>query len=68
MPQETLGYVKLEWTCPKCGVTQPITDTCTACQVIITKYVKRQSLMRGSSPPRQQGKGTPATSSGLSLR
>jgi len=23
MPQETLGYVKLEWTCPKCGSRNP---------------------------------------------
>jgi len=44
-------------TCPKCGVTQPITDTCTACQVIIAKYVKRQSLMTGSSPsPATEGR------------
>lgn len=32
MPQETLGYVKLEWTCPKCGVRNPGTEqTCTGC-------------------------------------
>lgn len=37
-------------TCPKCGATQPITDTCTACQVIIAKYVKRQSLLKDSPP------------------
>jgi DNA-directed RNA polymerase subunit RPC12/RpoP len=32
MPQETLGYVKLEWTCPKCGGRNPGTEkTCTSC-------------------------------------
>jgi ribosomal protein L40E len=32
MPQETLGYVKLEWTCPKCGVRNPGTEkSCTGC-------------------------------------
>jgi ribosomal protein L40E len=32
MPQETLGYVKLEWTCPKCGARNPGTEkTCTGC-------------------------------------
>lgn len=32
MPQETLGYVKLEWTCPKCGSRNPGTEkTCVSC-------------------------------------
>jgi ribosomal protein L40E len=32
MSQETLGYVKLEWTCPKCGGRNPGTEkTCTSC-------------------------------------
>jgi ribosomal protein L40E len=32
MSQETLGYVKLEWTCPKCGGRNPGTDkTCGGC-------------------------------------
>ncbi len=32
MPQETLGYVKLEWTCPKCGSRNLGTEkTCISC-------------------------------------
>jgi len=32
MPQETLGYVKLEWTCPKCATRNPGTEkTCVSC-------------------------------------
>ncbi len=32
MPQETLGYVKLEWTCPKCRTRNPGTEkTCVSC-------------------------------------
>lgn len=32
MSQETLGYVKLEWTCPKCGGRNPGTEkTCLSC-------------------------------------
>jgi len=41
-------------TCPQCGVTQPLTDTCTACQVVIAKYLKRQALMKGSSPSTEE--------------
>ncbi len=32
MPQETLGYMKLEWTCPKCRSKNPGTEkTCVSC-------------------------------------
>lgn len=32
MPQETLGYVQLEWTCPKCSSRNPGTlKTCQSC-------------------------------------
>ena len=32
MPRETLGYVKLEWTCPKCGTRNPGPEkTCMSC-------------------------------------
>ncbi len=32
MTQETLGYVKLEWTCPKCGSRNPGSEkTCVSC-------------------------------------
>ncbi|MBN1147811.1 MAG: zinc ribbon domain-containing protein [Anaerolineales bacterium] len=32
MPRETLGYVKLEWTCPKCGSRNPGPEkTCLSC-------------------------------------
>jgi ribosomal protein L40E len=32
MPQETLGYVKLEWTCPKCNNRNPGPEkTCLSC-------------------------------------
>lgn len=32
MPQETLGYVKLEWTCPNCGTRNPGPQkTCVGC-------------------------------------
>jgi ribosomal protein L40E len=32
MPQETLGYVKLEWDCPKCGSRNPGPEkTCLSC-------------------------------------
>jgi hypothetical protein len=32
MTQETLGYVKLEWTCPKCGSRNPATEiACISC-------------------------------------
>lgn len=32
MPQESLGYVKLEWTCPKCGSRNPgPQQTCVSC-------------------------------------
>lgn len=32
MPQETLGYLKLEWTCPKCGTRNPGPEkTCLSC-------------------------------------
>lgn len=32
MPKETLGYVKLEWTCPKCGTRNPGPEkTCLSC-------------------------------------
>ncbi len=32
MTQETLGYVKLEWTCPKCGSRNPATEiACVSC-------------------------------------
>lgn len=32
MPQETLGYVKLEWTCPKCSTRNPGTEkVCVSC-------------------------------------
>ncbi len=32
MPQETLGFVKLEWTCPKCGGRNPGPEkTCQSC-------------------------------------
>jgi ribosomal protein L40E len=32
MPQESLGFVKLEWTCPKCGVRNPGPQkTCGGC-------------------------------------
>jgi ribosomal protein L40E len=32
MPQESLGYVKLEWTCPKCGSRNPGPEkTCLSC-------------------------------------
>jgi hypothetical protein len=32
MTQETLGYVKLEWTCPKCGTRNPGPEkTCQSC-------------------------------------
>lgn len=32
MSQETLGYVKLEWTCPKCGTRNPGPEkTCVSC-------------------------------------
>jgi ribosomal protein L40E len=32
MSQETLGYVRLEWTCPRCGGRNPGTEkTCTSC-------------------------------------
>lgn len=47
-------------TCPKCGVMQPSTDTCASCQVIIAKYLYRQSLMKGSpsSPAAVERKST----------
>lgn len=32
MPQETLGYVRLEWVCPKCNSRNPGTEkTCVSC-------------------------------------
>ena len=32
MPRETIGYVKLEWTCPKCGSRNPGPEkTCLSC-------------------------------------
>jgi len=32
MPQETLGYIRLEWTCPNCGVKNPGPQkTCSGC-------------------------------------
>lgn len=32
MSQETLGYLKLEWTCPKCGGRNPgVEKTCISC-------------------------------------
>lgn len=32
MPKETLGYVKLEWTCPNCGHRNPgPQQVCTQC-------------------------------------
>ena len=32
MPKETLGYVKLEWTCPKCNNRNPGPEkTCLSC-------------------------------------
>ena len=32
MPQETVGYVELEWTCVHCGTKNPGTaQTCTGC-------------------------------------
>ena len=32
MPEESLGFVKLEWTCPKCGSRNPgPQQTCTGC-------------------------------------
>lgn len=32
MPKETLGYIKLEWTCPKCGTRNPGPEkTCLSC-------------------------------------
>ena len=32
MPQETLGYVEMEWTCQRCGTKNPgLQETCKAC-------------------------------------
>ena len=41
MPQETVGYVKLEWTCKRCGSKNPgTTRICAACGNVMSEADK----------------------------
>lgn len=42
-------------TCPKCGVQQPLAESCSSCQIIIAKYLQRQNVLMG----REQAGGSP---------
>lgn len=63
MPQETLGYVKLEWTCPKCGMKNVGTQkTCTSCGAAMPEGQQfdlpaQQQLITDEKELAQTGKG-----------
>jgi len=46
MAKKILGYVEMEWTCPRCGVKNPGSrKTCAACggpQPVDTKFQQRE--------------------------
>jgi ribosomal protein L40E len=45
MPQETLGYVKMEWICPKCRSRNPGTEkTCVSCGAPQPKEVQFEQV------------------------
>ena len=38
-------------TCPKCGTSQPHSDTCVSCHIIISKFLERQQQTSMAPPP-----------------
>lgn len=64
----------MEIICPKCQTSQPETDTCVKCQVIISKYVKAVELQQNRAvhhpflhgQPKNSGKGALFDRSALS--
>ncbi len=63
MPQETLGYVEMEWTCRRCGTKNPgLTKTCANCgaQMEAEQQFEKpagQTLIADAAKLEQTGKG-----------